>query len=77
MAAGFISEWWTASNRNGGRLHVGKPGRNKSESAAGTLNAMRAAFKAGVKPSARIVRQFGISQSDVRKALAQGKRREA
>ena len=33
MAAGFISEWWTASNRNGGRLHVGKPGRNKSESA--------------------------------------------
>jgi ribonuclease Z len=32
MAAGFISEWWTASNRNGGRLHVGKPSRNKSES---------------------------------------------
>src|SRR4029077_19169726 len=30
MAAGFIAEWWTASNRNGGRLHVGKPGRNKS-----------------------------------------------
>jgi hypothetical protein len=35
----------------------------------GKLNAVRAAFKAGVKPSA-IVRQFGISQSDVRKALA-------
>ena len=33
MAAGFISEWWPASNRNGGRLHVGIPGRNKSESA--------------------------------------------
>src|ERR1700682_2938593 len=33
MAAGFISVWWPASNRNGGRLHVGKPGRNKSESA--------------------------------------------
>src|SRR5260370_26875826 len=33
MPAGFISEWWPASNRNGGRLHVGKPGRNKSESA--------------------------------------------
>jgi hypothetical protein len=33
------------------------------------LNAVRAAFKAGVKPSA-IARQFGISQSDVRKALA-------
>jgi len=37
----------------------------------GKLNAVRAAFKAGVKPSA-IARQ-----SDVRKALAQGKRREA
>jgi len=42
----------------------------------GKLNAVRAAFKAGVKPSA-IARQFGISQSDVRKALAQGTRREA
>ena len=39
----------------------------------GKLNAVRAAFKAGVKPSA-IARQFGISQSDVRKALAQGVR---
>jgi hypothetical protein len=35
----------------------------------GKLNAVRAAFKAGVKPSA-IARQFGISQSDVSKALA-------
>ena len=42
----------------------------------GKLNAVRAAFKAGVKPPA-IARQFGISQSDVRKALAQGSRREA
>ena len=42
----------------------------------GKLNAVRAAFKADVKPSA-IARQFGISQSDVRKALAQGPRREA
>jgi hypothetical protein len=37
----------------------------------GRLNAIRAAFKAGVTPS-RIARQFGISQSDVRKALASG-----
>jgi hypothetical protein len=37
--------------------------------AQGKLNAVRAAFKAGVTPS-RIARQFGISQSDVRKALA-------
>jgi len=35
----------------------------------GKLNAVRAAFKAGVKPSV-IARQFGISQSDVRKVLA-------
>jgi hypothetical protein len=35
----------------------------------GKLNAVRAAFKAGVTPS-RIARQFGISQSNVRKALA-------
>ena len=35
----------------------------------GQLNAVRAAFKAGVTPS-RIARQFGISRSDVRKALA-------
>ena len=35
----------------------------------GQLNAVQAAFKAGVRPSA-IARQFGISQSDVRKALA-------
>jgi hypothetical protein len=42
----------------------------------GKLNAVRAAFKAGVKPSV-IARQFGISQSDVRKALAPGRHREA
>jgi hypothetical protein len=35
----------------------------------GKLNAVRATFKAGVRPS-QIARQFGISQSDVRKALA-------
>ena len=35
------------------------------------VNAVWAAFKAGVPPS-RIARQFGISQADVRKALASG-----
>jgi hypothetical protein len=34
----------------------------------GQVNAVRAAFKAGVTP-ARIARQFGLSQSQVRKAL--------
>src|SRR5450830_228404 len=43
--------------------------------AQGKLNAVRAAFKAGVTPS-RIAREFGISQSDVRRALASdGKQR--
>jgi hypothetical protein len=36
--------------------------------AQGKLNAVRAAFKAGVRPS-RIARQFGVSLSDVRKTL--------
>ena len=35
----------------------------------GKLNAVRTAFKAGVTP-ARIAREFGISQSDVQRALA-------
>jgi hypothetical protein len=35
----------------------------------GQINADRAAFKAGITPT-RIARQFGISQSNVRKALA-------
>jgi hypothetical protein len=32
------------------------------------VNAVRAAFKAGIRPS-RIARQFGLSQADVRKVL--------
>ena len=31
--AGFKSEWWSTSNRNGGRLRLGIPGRLQSESA--------------------------------------------
>jgi len=43
----------------------------------GKLSAVRAAFKAGVKPSA-IARQFGISQSDIRTALAtEGRHRKS
>jgi hypothetical protein len=29
--AGFISEWWPTSNRNGGRLQIGIGGRIASE----------------------------------------------
>ena len=41
----------------------------KSSLTRGQVNAVRAALKAGIKPS-QIARQFGISQSDVRKVLA-------
>jgi hypothetical protein len=58
----------------------GKPQRRQQAAEDGgaplttaKLNAVRAAFKAGVKPPT-IARQFGISQSDIRKALAQGTR---
>jgi|SRR6516225_9406471 len=54
-------------------LKISQPRRVRVVAAApltqGKLNAVRAAFKAGVTPS-RIARQFGISHSDVRKALA-------
>jgi hypothetical protein len=40
----------------------------------GQVNAVRSAFKAGVTPS-RIARQFGISQANVRKALASDERK--
>jgi hypothetical protein len=32
--AGFISEWWPESNRNGGRHQIGIPGRIASEFAS-------------------------------------------
>jgi hypothetical protein len=40
----------------------------------GQVNAVRSAFKAGITPS-RIARQFGISQANVRKALASDERK--
>jgi hypothetical protein len=62
--------------RRGGKTSEseGRTSKRRVEAVAppltqGKLNAVRAAFKAGVTPS-RIARQFGISQSDVRKALA-------
>jgi hypothetical protein len=81
----------TTEARRRGRLAPHQPGEETSADArshrgrvtadagaalltTGKLNAVRAAFKAGVRPSA-IARQFGISQSDVRKALgAEGKK---
>jgi hypothetical protein len=60
--------------RRGKQLAAEIPRKRRVEVVAarltqGKLNAVRAAFKAAVSPS-RIARQFGISQSEVRKALA-------
>jgi hypothetical protein len=63
--------------RRGKKPHapVETPNKRSVEAASevslkrGQVNAIRAAFKAGVTPS-RIARQFGIPQSDVRKTLA-------
>jgi hypothetical protein len=49
--------------------HQRQPPADNGALTRGQLNAVHAAFRAGVKPSA-IARQFGISQSDIRKALA-------
>jgi hypothetical protein len=54
----------TAGSRSGRAPDVGP-----SSLTTGKLNAVRAAFRAGVKPAA-IARQFGISQADVKNALA-------
>src|SRR5664279_120585 len=40
----------------------------------GKLNAILAAFKAGVRPS-RIAREFGVSHADVRRALASDRKK--
>ena len=51
------------------------PSRNAEAAVSltrGQLNAVRAAFKAGITP-ARIARQFGLSQSGVRTALKSDK----
>jgi hypothetical protein len=72
----LVSAVVAEQKRRGKKLSISdeSPRKGRVESVAvpltqGKLNAVRAAFRAGVTPS-RIARQFGISQSDVRKALA-------
>ena len=63
------------AKRRGNSLPSAQPSRTRPRGeftaslTRGQLNAVCAAFKAGVTP-ARIARQFGLSHSDVRKALA-------
>ena len=61
--------------RRGMKSHVPEktPSQRTVDAAAvslnlGKLNAVRAAFKAGVTPS-KIAKEFGISQADVRKVI--------
>jgi hypothetical protein len=51
-----------------GKAPKTRQSENNSRLTSGQQNAVRAAFKAGVKPST-IARQFRISQSEVRKVL--------
>jgi hypothetical protein len=44
--AGFISEWWPGSNRNGGRHQIGIPGRIASEFARTRNVGRRSSFDA-------------------------------
>ena len=61
------------AKRRGNSLPSAQPSRTRPRGeftaslTRGQLNAVRAAFKAGVTP-ARIARQFGLSHSDVRKS---------
>ena len=71
LPAAVISEL----NRRGKKLAVYEPSRKQPIKevapplAQGKLNAIRAAFKAGAMPY-RIAKQFGVSQADLGRALA-------
>lgn len=56
------------------RLQVQRVEVARAALTTGKLNAVRAAFKAGVKPT-QIARQFGLSDTDVRNALSGERKR--
>src|SRR3954453_5307713 len=58
------------SEPTSGRAHGPRPQKDNPPAGIplGKANAVRAAFKAGVKPSA-IARQFGLTQADIRALL--------
>jgi DNA invertase Pin-like site-specific DNA recombinase len=59
-------KWFSRTEKSSHRQHVEAATVSLTR---GQVNAVRAAFKAGIKPSL-IARQFGISQSHVKKVLA-------
>ena len=75
------SRWLRAEQKRRGKASVSNrlSSKKRVETVTVTLtpskmNAVRAAFKAGVKPS-QIARQFGLTQSDVKNALASDRSR--
>jgi hypothetical protein len=62
------SEPSIATGESSERRH--QPDEPNTALTLGQVNAVRATFKAGIAPS-RIAKQFGISQSDVRKVLSE------
>ena len=59
----------TPRSRKRNEPSKGRPAHAVLSLTRGQVNAVRAAFKAGIAPP-RIAREFGISQSEVRKVLA-------
>jgi hypothetical protein len=65
-----IAEQQRRGKKPAPRKSLSKPAEEPSTTLTiGKLNAVRAAFKAGVTPS-KIAKQFGIPQADVRKVIA-------
>src|SRR4051794_9303839 len=61
--AGFISEWWPTSNRNGGRHRLGKGGRHASESADFAPDALMPAlqvYRERFQPSEQLERPYAM-----------------
>jgi hypothetical protein len=74
LLSAVLAEQQARGNKNPPKLDEPRRQKRTKEVDAppltqGKLNAVRAAFKAGVRPS-RIAREFGISHADVRRALA-------
>lgn len=62
-----------AGFRKNDKVRQGPDAKEAASQTLGKTNAVRAAFMARIKP-ATIARQFGVSQSAVRKALASAAR---
>src|SRR5712691_2151198 len=70
LAASELGDPTPRGSRKGNKSSTVRPGHVAILSLTrGQVNAVRAAFKAGIAPP-RIAREFGISQSEVRKVLA-------